>query len=96
MITEDDVDAAIGELSRAPVERSDDIVFNMSTGKYELAPDVYKRAIRDGVIRRIQDKRISEFLENYRPETFTKALGKDIGTGTLFLIVLGILGGLFY
>jgi hypothetical protein len=96
IITEADVDAMIDKLSLAQPKDSDAILYNKTKDRYELTPDVYKRAIKDGIIRRIQDNKISGFLEDYRPETFTGALKKDMGTAGIVILFLGILGGLFY
>jgi hypothetical protein len=96
IITEADVDTAMSSLSESHPERPDAIYYDASSGKYELAPDIYKRALRDGIIRKIQDEKIREFLENYRADTITDVLRKDLGTAGLLVILLGILGGLLY
>ena len=95
-IAEADVDALINELSLAQPENPDAVLYNTSTERYELTPDIYKRALRDGIIRRIQDKKIKEFFEDYRPETFISAFRKDLGTVGVLVILLGVLGGLVY
>ncbi len=96
LITEADVDAMITELSLEQPVDSEKILYNETTDLYELTPDAYRKAIRDGIIRRIQDNKISAFLENYRRESFTDALRKDMGTAGAIILLLGILGGLFY
>jgi hypothetical protein len=95
-VTEVDVDALIDDLSLEPEKYSGAVLYNASAEKYELTPDTYKRALRDGIIRRIQDKKIKEFLEDYRPETFMSSLRKDLGTAGILVILLGVLGSLFY
>lgn len=96
LITEADVDAMITELSLGQPADSEKIVYNETTDRYELTPDAYRKAIRDGIIRRVQDNKISAFLESYRREGFTDALRKDMGTAGTIILLLGILGGLFY
>jgi hypothetical protein len=95
-ITEADVDAMIDELSTRQSQDTKTIQYNGDTDRYELTPDIYRKAVRDGVIRRIQDKKITEFLKSYRPDSLTDALKKDMGTGGTIILLLGILGGLFY
>lgn len=95
-ITEADVDAMITELSLAQPESHENVVYNKATDRYELTRDTYGKALRDGIIRRIQDKKINHFLENYRPESFMGALRRDLGTAGVVILLLGILGGLFY
>lgn len=95
-ITEADVDAMIDELLSAQPENPETVLYNKTTDRYELTPDAFRKAIRDGIIRRIQDKKIGEFLENYHFESFTDALRKDFGTGGCVILLIGILGGLFY
>lgn len=96
IITEADVDAMIDELSLAPPKDPDAILYNKTADRYEFTPDAYKKAIKDGIIRRIQDNKIREFLGDYRPETFTGSLRKDMGTAGVVILLLGILGGLLY
>ncbi len=96
LITEADVDAMIDELSLAQAKDSDAILYNKTVDRYELTPDVYKKAIKDGIIRRIQDNKINGFIGDYRPDTFMSSLKKDMGTAGIVLLVLGILCGLFY
>ncbi len=96
VFTETDVDAVIDELSLVQQGYSGAVLYNSLTERYELAPDTYKRALRDGIIRRIQDKKIKEFLKDYRPETFMSALRKDLGTAGILVILLGVLGSLLY
>ncbi len=96
LINEADVDAMITELSLVQPVDSETILHNETTDRYELTPDAYRKAIRDGIIRRIQDSKISAFLESYRRESFADALRKDMGTVGTIILFLGILGGLFY
>jgi hypothetical protein len=96
LITEADVDAMIDELSLAQAKDSDAIIYNKTIDRYELTPDAYKKAIKDGIIRRIQDNKINGFIEDYRPDTFMSSLKKDTGTAGIVILLLGILGGLLY
>jgi hypothetical protein len=96
VISEADVDAMIDELSTAQPSDSSVVLYNKDTDRYELTPDTYKKAIRDGIIRRVQDRKIREFLDDYRPEKVTDALRKDMGTAGFIILVLGVLGSLFY
>jgi len=96
IITEADVDAMIDELSIAQPTDSDAIVYDETTDRYELTSDAYKKAIRDGIIRRIQDNKIREFLNGYRRETFVDAVRKDVGTTGAVILLIGILAGFFY
>ncbi len=96
LITKADVDTALDELSTTHPDKPYEVLYNTSTKRYELTPDVYKKALRDGIIRRIQDRKIERFLNDYRPETLMDALRKDLGTTGIFIILLGVLGGLFY
>jgi hypothetical protein len=96
LINEADVDAMITELSLVQPVDSETILHNETTDRYELTPDAYRKAIRDGIIRKIQDSKISAFLESYRRESFADALRKDMGTVGTIILFLGILGGLFY
>ncbi len=96
LITEADVDAMVDELSLARPKDSDAILYNKTQDRYELTPDAYKKAIKDGIIRRIQDNKINGFLMDYRPETFMGSLKKDMGTAGIVILLLGILGVLFY
>jgi len=96
IITEADVDAMISELSKERPNDPETVRYNKATDRYELTSDAYGKAISDGIIRRIQDNRISTFLEDYRPEGFVDALKKDMGTSGAVILLLGILGSLFY
>lgn len=96
MITEADVDEMIDELSMARSEDSGDILYNKTTNRYELTPDIFRKAMRDGIIRKIQDGKISTFLEEYHQESFTDAMRKDLGTAGTVILLLGIFGALFY
>jgi hypothetical protein len=95
-ITESDVDAMIKELSLVQPKDTETILYNEGTDRYELMPGAYRNAVRDGIIRRIQDRKISAFLEDYRPESLMDALRKDTGTAGAFILLLAILGSLFY
>lgn len=96
IITEADVDEMIDKLSMARVEDTGGILYNKVTDRYELTPDIFRKAMRDGIIRKIQDRKISTFLEEYHQESFTDALRKDMGTTGAVILLLGIFGALFY
>lgn len=95
-VTEDEIDNVIEELTTAEPKETDAVVYNQVTDRYELKPGVYKNALRDGIIKRIQDKKIKAFLKDYRPETFGSALKDDAGTAGILIILLGVLGGFLY
>jgi hypothetical protein len=96
LVTEADVDEVIEGLSKGEPADPEAVLYNRTTDRYELKPETYKRALRDGIMRRAQDKKIEEFLEDYRPETFGGALKRDLGTAGIVVILLGVLAGLFY
>jgi hypothetical protein len=96
IITEDDVDVIIDELSGTQPSNPGVVVYNGNTDRYELTPDTYRKAIKDGIVRRIQDKKIREFLETYRPEGFFDAFRKDMGMAGFVILILGVVGGLLY
>ena len=95
-VTEADVDAVIEELSKTGPKDPVAVLYNQTTDRYELKPETYKKALRDGIIKRIQDQKIRAFLEDYRPETFGEALKKDVGTAGILVVLLGILAGILF
>lgn len=63
------------------------VTYNKTSGKFEMSPDAYERAVRDGILAKVQEKKIKEFLAEYRRGTIKDAMLKDAGM-TLFGVVL--------
>ena len=63
------------------------MIYNKTSGKYEMSPDAYEKAVRDGVLAKVQAKKIKEFLAEYHRGTVKDAMLKDAGM-TLFGVVL--------
>jgi len=82
--TEEDVLDVIDELSAG--EPKGKIAFDGEN--YIMSEETYKKAVRDGVIKKIQEEKIREFVKDYKPTTFMGELKKDAGTGLLLLILI--------
>ena len=95
-ITEAEIDAKLEALSGTPKDPGA-VVYNETESLYELRPDVYKRAVRDGVVKDIQDEKIAEmndYLEKHPPMTFWRKV-KHFGIGFVVGYLLGIGSGIY-
>ena len=90
LYTEEDVMDVIDELSRSEVKDEDAVYFDGE--RYSLKSEVYKKAVKDGVIKRVQEKKIRDFIGEYDRETFGDAVKKDLGTMGLVVLIVTILG----
>lgn len=89
--TDEDVANCIASLSTEPTD-SDAVLYNEDTDRYELRSDVYERALRDGIMYKLQKEKVAEFTKDYKEEKFGDAAKKDAGTAlfTILLVVLGL------
>jgi hypothetical protein len=87
---EEDVLRVIEELTRTEPGDKDAVHFDGE--RYCLRPDVYKKAVRDGVIKRVQERKIQDFLAHYDRQTIADAFKKDIGTMGLLMVILLAVG----
>lgn len=89
-ITEAEIDSKIAALGVAiPKDPTADI-YNETSGKYELTPAAHDRALRDGMVKDIQDEKIdsmNEYLVKNPPATFRDKL-RWAGWGAVLLLVL--------
>lgn len=88
-ITEAEIDAKLAALS-GPAKDPTAVVYNETDKVYELKPDVYKRAVRDGIVKDIQDEKIevmNEYLVKHPPMTF-KDKARWAGWGAVILLIL--------
>lgn len=88
-ITEADIDAKIAALSGPPKD-PDAVLYNATNDRYELKPEVYKRAVRDGIVKDIQDEKIDEmnaFLTKHPPMMFKDKV-RWMGWGAVLLLIL--------
>lgn len=92
LYTEKDVMDVIDELSRGEIKDEDAVYFDGE--RYSLKSDVYKKAVKDGVIKRVQEKKIREFVSEYDRETIGDAVKKDLGTTGLIVLIMVVLGAL--
>ena len=92
LYTEEDVMDVIDELSKGEVKDEDAVYFNGE--RYSLKPEVYKKAVKDGVIKRVQEEKIREFIAGYDRETLGDALKKDLGTMGLVVLIFVVLGAM--
>lgn len=90
MYTEEDVMSVISALEEKGPGDPEAVVFDGE--RYLLKPSVYKRALRDGIIRRVQEQKVGEFIGDYRRETFFGALKKDLGTAGFVVLIVVVLG----
>ncbi len=90
LYTEDDVMDVIDELSKGEIGDEDAVYFDGE--RYSLKSGVYKKAVKDGVVKRIQEKKIREFITEYDRETIADAVKKDLGTAGLIVLIMVVLG----
>jgi hypothetical protein len=94
-ITDADVDAKIAAIGAAVPEDPGADVYNETTDRYELTPTAHDRALRDGIVKRIQDEKIAtmnEYLVKHPPATF-KVKATWFSWGMLAGVILTIAGG---
>jgi hypothetical protein len=87
LYSEKDVDRTIEELSREAPKDPDAVVYNRTADVYEMKPAAYKNALRDGIVKKIQEEKVEAFLKEYRSRTFWDAVKDDLGT-TVFVVVI--------
>jgi len=92
LYTEEDVMDVIDELSKGEIKDEDAVYFDGE--HYSLKSDVYKKAVKDGVIKRVQEKKIREFIGEYDRKTIGDAVKKDLGTAGLIVLIIVVLGAL--
>lgn len=94
-ITDADVDAKIASIgSTVPKDPGAD-VYNETTDKYELTPAAHDRALRDGIVKRIQDEKIdamNEYLAKHPPADF-KVKAKWFSWGMLAGVIATLAAG---
>lgn len=91
-ISEAEIDAKIHSLSTAVPKNPNADVYNETTGKYELTPDAHDRALRDGMVKEIQDEKIAamnDYLVKNPPATFRDKL-RWAGWGAVLTLVLEV------
>lgn len=93
LYTEEDVMDVIDELSGGEIEDEDAVYFDGE--RYSLKSEVYKKAVKDGVIKRVQEKKIREFIGEYDRKTIGDAVKKDLGTAGLIVLIIVVMGALF-
>ena len=86
--TENDVLKALGGLEETTPEDPEAVVYNETEQRYELKPEVYRRAVTDGIIKRIRDEKIAAFAEGYTDYRLTDAVKRDMGTAGITAILL--------
>jgi len=94
-ITEADIDAKIAAIGAAVPKDPGADVYNETTDRYELTPTAHDRALRDGIVKRIQDEKIdamNEYLVKHPPADF-KVKTKWFSWGVLAGVILTIAGG---
>jgi len=95
-VTDDDVLGMMNEITGTPPANPGADVYNEVTGKFELTPEAHDRALRDGIVKRINDNKIKEYLAKYHPETWGAAMRKDAGTVGIVIVIIGVIGGLLW
>lgn len=93
-ITDAEVDAKLAALSGPPKDPTA-VVYNATGDVYEMRPDVYKRAVRDGVVKDIQDEKIAtmnEYLSKHPPADF-KVKAKWFSWGMLAGVIATLAAG---
>jgi hypothetical protein len=87
-VTDKDVDKKIEELSlKEPLDK-EGVLYNPETDRYEMKAELYKRAVRDGILYDILKEKTDSLVETYKPDTFWGCL-----KGDLIMFGLGILAG---
>jgi|GEM_PF-2462764 len=89
---EADVLAEIEAIKKLKAEDPDAVTYDAKADRYTLKSKTYKNAVKDGIIKRVQEKKINAFLKDYDRETILDAMKKDGGTIAWLLIILAILG----
>jgi hypothetical protein len=96
-ITEADIDAKIAAIGAAVPNDPEADVYNETTSKYELTPAAHDRALRDGMVKDIQDEKISgmvDYLAKNPPQTFWDRV-KLFGIGFILGVLTGAAGGVY-
>ena len=96
-ITEAEIDAKIESLTATIPKDPTAVVYNETSSVYEVKPDVFKRAVRDGIVKYVQDDKIKvmeKYLAENPPTTFWDKV-KLFGIGYLLGVITGAAGGIY-
>jgi len=86
--TEEDVLAVLGDLDEIEPKDPEVVLYNETAGRYELKPEVYRRAVTDGIVKRIRDEKIRAFAEDYTGYRLADAVKRDMGTAGITAVLL--------
>lgn len=87
-VTDEEVAECIAELSVEPQDNNA-VVYNPDTDRYEIRPDAYAKALKDGIMYRLTKEKIAKFTADYKEDKLSTALKRDAGT-SLFAIIIGL------
>ena len=86
--TEEDVLKVLSDLdAEVPVD-PEAVLYDKIGGRYELKPQAYRKAVTDGIVKRIRDDKIEDFARDYTEYRFIDAVKRDIGTAGITAILL--------
>lgn len=86
--TEEDVLEVLSELEGEVPADPEAVLYDEIDDRYELKPEVYRNAVTDGIIKRIRDRKIEDFAQNYTGYRLVDAVRRDVGTAGITAILL--------
>jgi hypothetical protein len=91
-VTDDEVQQMLDELSTTTPKDKDAVLYDETTDRYSVRPDAYKKALKDSVIKTLDEKHIDKVAGEMTPKTFWTEFKKDlIDIGIGAAIAVGIL-----